>query len=346
MPSPSDAVAAGLTAIDALVRDDGLLDGVSHAVVGCSGGGDSVALVGILCELRPALRLTLVHCDHRARPESASDVEFVQLLASESDLECRVVRFDPLSPTASGSREAHWRKQRRAAFREVLEATGADVVAVGHTLDDQAETVLLNLARGTGVDGLAGMRSYVEHDGMTIVRPLLGTRRSTLRRYARLRGLEWRRDPSNDDLEFGRNRVRAAVLPQLETVAPGATSNIARLAAIASEHVDFIEHEVNRMWSGLAESQADGSLLLHVPGLRELQRPLAVAVLRRAIVAVHGDLKGFGKRHFDGVLDGVLDGEPAALDLPGVRVRLENDTLLLQRLQNRRVAPSRGQEAS
>jgi tRNA(Ile)-lysidine synthetase-like protein len=347
MSREHEAVGADLESIEGLLQATGMLRDARHLIVGCSGGGDSVALAGILRELRPNLRLTLLHCDHGARPESGDDAAFVETLAADWDLECRVVRFQPVDAGAPGSREARWRDQRRTAYREAMEATGADAVALGHTLDDQAETVILNLARGAGLAGMAGMEVRAEHsDGLVLVRPLLGTRRGALRRYAEARGYPWRRDPTNDDLEFSRNRVRAAVMPQLEKIAPGVAASIARLADIAREQLDHLDAEVDALWPNLTGSSPDGALVLRGEVLASVPRPVAMAALRRAIGRVRGDLSGISKEHLDGVLDGVLRGEPAARDLPGVRVRLRSVDLLLQRLENRRVAPSQGLEAS
>ena len=170
MSSQTEAVATQLAAVGGLLREDDLLRDVDHLLVGCSGGGDSVALVDILRELCPHTRLTLVHCDHQARPESAADAEFVADYAASLGLECRIV-MAALPAAATGSREAGWRDLRRAAFRAAIDELGADAVALGHTADDQAETVLLNLARGSGLRGLAAMQPRVDHEGMVVVRP-------------------------------------------------------------------------------------------------------------------------------------------------------------------------------
>lgn len=346
MPSQTQAVASQLAAVDGLLRDDDLLRGVAHLLVGCSGGGDSVTLVDILRQLRPRMRLTLIHCDHQARPESAEDAMFVSEYAASLALDCHIVRA-PLPPSSTGSREAGWRDLRRAAFRAAIDELGADAVALGHTADDQAETVLLNLARGSGLRGLAAMQSRVNHDGLVVVRPLLEMRRRALRDYAHERGLQWRRDASNDDVTFSRNRIRANVIPELEAIAPGAVANIARLAGIVREHERYLDAEAESARSGLELGEDfAGGVAFAAPRLAGLPRPVAMALLRRAFRAVRGHLHGITKEHFDVVLDEVVGGQQSAADIPGIRARLEGEKLRLLPLQGRRLRSSDRQQAS
>jgi tRNA(Ile)-lysidine synthetase-like protein len=338
--------AAELVGSVGTVLDNDLLVGVAHLLVGCSGGGDSVALVGLLRELRPELRLTLVHCDHQARADSGTDAQFVRDLAQRWELPCRVVQA-PLAPGAAGSREAGWRTLRRQAFQAALEQLGADAVALGHTIDDQAETVMLNLGRGAGLRGLAAMRPRADHDGLLILRPLLGIRRQALRAYARERGYAWRRDPSNDDLRFARNRVRATVLPALEAAAPGAVGNIARLAEIAAEYQAFLDAQADAAWPTLElPENFTGGVALAADALVALPRPVAVAVLQRALRGVRGDLRGISKEHLDTVMESVAVGQQPAADLPGTRVIRAGRALRLLPLKNRRLAAAEYGESS
>jgi len=346
MSSQTEAAASQLAAVNRLLRDDDLLRDIDHLLVGCSGGGDSVALVDILRELCPHVRLTLIHCDHQARPESAADAMFVSAYAASLGLECRIV-LAPLPALATGSREAGWRDLRRAAFRSATDELSADAVALGHTADDQAETVLLNLARGSGLRGLAAMQSRIDHDGLVVLRPLLGMRRRALRHYAHERGLEWRRDASNDDVAFSRNRIRASVVPELEAIAPGAVANIARLAGIVREHERYLEASAEAERSKLElDEEFPGGVALTGPRLAALPRPVAMELLRQAFRQVRGHLHGITKEHFDAVLDDVAGGRQSAVDIPGIRARLEGQKLRLLPLQGRHLRGSDSQLAS
>src|SRR5262249_25581042 len=136
--------------------------------------------------------------------------------------------------------EAAARTARLAFFRE-----HGDTVLLGHTADDQAETVVMHLLRGSG--SFAGVRPMSCVDGLRILRPLLGFRRADLRAYCDRRGLQYLDDPSNRDPRFRRNRVRAELLPLMEDIAPGATVAITRLAEVAAADLDAIEHVIDRL---------------------------------------------------------------------------------------------------
>ena len=201
-------------------------------VLGASGGADSTALALLLAELREefALVLHVAHFDHRARPRAAAaDAAFVAELANHIGATLRVGRAD-----APPTNEDDARNSRYDFLRRVARDLGATAIATGHTRDDQAETVLLHLARGSGIAGLAGMRP--ERDG--IVRPLLAIGRSDTVAVCAAARIVPREDPTNRSLRFARNRIRHRVLPELAKLNPEVTSAVARLADAAAVVAD------------------------------------------------------------------------------------------------------------
>ena len=192
-------------------RGDGVLGaaGGHVVVVAVSGGPDSTALLHALSRSARRLRLELVvvHVDHDQRSGSANDARVVAGLAAELGLAHEEVRVSP-----RGGDEEALRSARYAALERVARRVGAGTIALGHTADDQAETVLLHVLRGAGLDGLAAMRV---REGLRF-RPLLGAWRSQVEAYCAARGLDPLHDPTNDDQGFTRNRVRAELLPFLE----------------------------------------------------------------------------------------------------------------------------------
>ena len=201
-------------------------------VLAVSGGTDSTALCLILAGLREEFGLVLhvAHFDHRARPRSAAaDAAFVGELANHIGATLRVGRAD-----APPKGEDDARNARYAFLRRVATDLGATAIATGHTRDDQAETVLLHLTRGTGLAGLAGMRP--ERDG--IVRPLLTLGRADTIAVCAAAGITPREDPTNRSLRFARNRIRHRVLPELAKLNPEISSAIARLADAAAAVAD------------------------------------------------------------------------------------------------------------
>ena len=213
-------------------------DGVAVAV---SGGADSLALLHALRTLagRRGWRLAVVTVDHGLRPGSAADAAFVADHAKGLGLPARVTTLGPedLEPHRRSGPEGAARAARYEALWPAADELGCSWLATGHTLDDQAETVLLQLLRGAGPDGLAGVAVRAGH----LLRPLLGVRRAETRACCVALGLDWREDPTNADDGPLRNRVRQRLLPLLEELRPGATQVLARTAALAADERDWLD---------------------------------------------------------------------------------------------------------
>lgn len=225
-------------------------------LVAVSGGPDSVALLRLLLEIRrPGPGAVIAaHFNHRLRgAEADQDETFVGQLCRELEVPCHVGHPDAeLRAQSTGQGlEATARTARYRFFRETADRLGARFLATGHTADDQAETILHHVLRGTGVAGLAGMRplrrlSYAT----TLVRPMLGIRRDAVLDYLHSRGQPYRVDPSNESRQFTRNRIRHELLPQLvEKFNPNAVEALLRLGRLAAEVDEAIVHWVE----GLAQ---------------------------------------------------------------------------------------------
>lgn len=232
--------------------------------IAVSGGADSVALLRLVLELRDELGIipSVVHLNHKLRgAESDADEQFVRKLAESRALEMIAESRDIKAHATEKklSLEAAAREVRYGFFRTVLQSR-VNRIATAHTLDDQAETVLLKLARGAGTRGLAGIYpkldvSTAASNRQAIVRPLLETRTSLLRSYLADIGQAWREDASNQDLRHTRNRVRHQIIPRLERdVNPAACEVLAETAQIARAEEEFWGSEMSRLlpqvWSG------------------------------------------------------------------------------------------------
>jgi tRNA(Ile)-lysidine synthase len=264
-----------------IVRKQEFIRAGDRVAVAVSGGADSVALLLLLIELRSELGIVLsvAHVNHKLRgAESDKDEEFVTKLAAKQGLELET-RTAPVEQGAGIESAA--RRLRYEYFQELASAGRATRIATAHTLDDQAETVLLRMCRGAGIRGLAGIlpRLKLESEGRAcgeVVRPLLAFRRSELLEYLRARGQDWREDSSNQDLTFLRNRARQRLMPVItEEFGEAAIEHMAELAEIARAEE---EH-----WTklGPAHSSLVADPTLHVEQLLGL--PLAAA--RRTVRA-------------------------------------------------------------
>lgn len=205
-------------------------------LLGLSGGADSVYL--LLRLLDQGETVVAVHVNHGLRGErSDGDELFVRALCAEKGVALRVYRaHPPENPGEGWAREA-----RYAFFRQAAGETGADTIALAHHRDDQAETLLLHLLRGSGLRGLSGMAQESEWDGLRIRRPLLGMGREEIRAELLRRGQSWREDDSNADTRYLRNAIRQEIMPRLEALAPGAARRIASAADLMREDARALE---------------------------------------------------------------------------------------------------------
>ena len=272
----------------AYIREHALLQPGDRVAVAVSGGPDSVALLRLLLELRSELGLVpaVAHFHHGIRgAEADADQEFVAELARAHSLPLHTASTDAPAHAAVHrmSLESAARELRYAWFRKLLEEGEVNRVATGHTLDDQAETVLMRLLRGSGTRGLAGIFPRVEAAGGAIVRPLLSVRRCEIEEYLRGLGQAWREDQSNLDPRHLRNRVRHQLLPQLER------DYNPSLARVLSESAELARAE-EECWSVEVERLLPRVWRAGALDTRELARhPLA---LQRRLLRAAGESLG------------------------------------------------------
>jgi tRNA(Ile)-lysidine synthase len=306
------------------IRKRELIRAGDRVAVAVSGGADSVALLLLLLGLRDELGIVLsvAHVNHKLRgEESDEDERFVADLTRRYDLEL-LVRGAPVERERGAGIEAAARALRYGFFRELARAGRVGKTATAHTLDDQAETVLLRMFRGTGIRGLAGIHPRLvfrderrENEGRVcgeVVRPLLEVRRTELQEFLRARGQEWREDSSNRDPTFLRNRVRLAVLPVLrESFGELAAESLADLAEIARAEEEHWE----RGHSEVRAAKGD----LKLASLLDL--PLAAQ--RRMVrnwLDTNAGARSVSFRVIEDVLGLAAGAAGRTLDLPGGRI--------------------------
>ncbi len=276
------------------IRQHHLLSVQGTVVVGLSGGPDSVAMTHVLHNL--GYRLHLAHLDHGLRPDSRQDVALVQALAIRWSLPLVVEHADVRAyadreglPLEAAAREIRYRFLFRVA-REVQ----AQAVAVAHTQDDQAETILLHLLRGSGLTGLQGMRpkTFLWDSTIPLVRPFLPVSRQDVLAYCRNHALPYREDPSNRDLHFTRNRIRHRLLPLLEQeFNPRIREALARLAYAVQQEMDVLMAEAQQAWEQVVETTGEGYLLWNVNRMRTLPPGLRYHLWRRMVTTLRPGLE-------------------------------------------------------
>jgi tRNA(Ile)-lysidine synthase len=278
-------------------------------LVWVSGGPDSVCLLETLVRVRRLFRIGLAvfHLDHGLRPDSGDDTAYVRRRAAAHGLACHVAT--PTAPPAPGGSVERWaREQRRDAAARVADDIGASRSALGHTMDDRAETVLLALVRGWGLDGLTG----IEPVAGPIVRPLLDVRREDTAAACRSLGLRPRLDPTNTDTTFLRNAIRRDVLPVLASASGrDIVPTLARTSDLLRADAAMLDELASGLGATILE-RAGAGWSLDVEALGELASPIASRVVRHAFAAA-------GIEWNRAAIDGVLD---LAAGRPGRRMDL------------------------
>lgn len=291
-------------------------------LVGVSGGPDSMALLDMLVRLREDVGVDIVaaHFDHGLRPgEDQAETALVEAFAKTSGI-AFVAGKAPQGPPPKGSLEAWAREVRYAFLNRARKESRAQRIAVGHTLDDQAETLLLNLLRGSGPKGLSAMAPTRE--GL-LVRPLLTTQRREILAYLAARKIPSLLDSSNFTQDFLRNRIRAELLPLLAAYQPRIVPRLARTADLLRRDDRYLDARAGEWLTRHGTREGAKGIRLEAALLLDLPEALGLRVVRRALEACRGDLQRIGLVHVEAILGIARGPRPqASLDLPGgTRVR-------------------------
>jgi len=299
-----------LEQVAATISRHSMLAPGARVIVAVSGGPDSVCLFHVLQRLK--LRITgIAHVNHKLRGRaSEEDQRFVAAMAGDAG-----VAFHCASgKLPSGNLEQAARRARREFFHGLIRRGLADHVALGHTRDDQAETVLFRMMRGSGLAGLAGILP-VTAEGL--IRPLLAVSRADVETFLRHHGIRWREDASNREPRFARNRIRNGLLPQLKQEwNPQLAQSLAHLADLAYEEERWWAAEIARLGEQLLV-RTPGSVEVSARELGRLPRAVARRLIRHAIRQVKGSLKAVQFSHIEDILELPESGGKA--DLPGIQ---------------------------
>lgn len=264
----------------------------SRLLVAVSGGCDSIVLLHLLvAEAAPRQwEILVAHVDHALRAESGEDSTWVRASTKELGLRCLVARASHSQEGGAPPRfsEEAARRFRRRALTRLADRVDAHWIVLGHTMDDQAETVLLHLLRGTGLRGLAGMRPSRGR----WLRPLLAVSRREVRAFAQRHALQWREDSTNLDLRFLRNRVRHQLLPLMQAqFQPAIVRILARMAETVRPVQDRLRKEAAAAWSEVLREGPDTMIRLERLQLAAYPEEIVDEVLRRAYARLRGSAR-------------------------------------------------------
>ena len=315
--------------------------GNRSVLVGFSGGMDSSALLHVLGgpggvrERAGGPGLLAAHLDHMLRPDSAEQANFAKTVASSLGIEWFGDRRDVAARARREGRslEEAGRLARLDFFADIAREKGVTTVLLGHTLTDQAETVLLQLARGAGTLGLGAMAPIRgDRRGLVIVRPLLSVSRTGITELVADKGWPFYPDPSNERDEFTRNRIRRQALPLLRKVVnPQVEAALGRAASLLRDDEDWLGEISSRRFREIASVEKRGAATLvrfPVAELAAAHPALARRLIREGLRTVRGNLRRIGAVHIEAVLRLIKAGRGGtSVNLPGAVVRLEQQVL-------------------
>ena len=299
----------------------------NSVLVGVSGGADSVALLRAMVGDAgvPDLRVVVGHVDHGLRGEqSAADSVFVEQLAETLGLEHEVIRVELNGEDSEESA----RRSRYSALEQMAVGHHCEAIVVAHTRDDQVETVLHHLLRGTGLKGLAGMsgRQSLGPD-MLLLRPLLEVGREEIESWLRSLGQSWREDETNSRTRFTRNRIRHELLPVLERdYNPRVREALLRVSRLSTEAVGVIDEAVAGVWDGCVLEQSGSVVRLCGKTLGGIAEPLVRALLMELWCRQGWPRQSMSFAHWQALAELMTDG--TALDLPGGVTARRNGTVV------------------
>ncbi len=288
---------------DTIKKSEMICQGDS-VIVGVSGGADSVCLLSVLKNLQMSmdLKLTAVHIHHGLRGEAADrDRDFVIQLCQTLHVPCECFQTDirEMAQAQHLSEEEAGRLFRYECFEQVRQQKQASKIAVAHHMDDQAETVLLNLFRGSGLKGMAGIPAVRD----VIVRPLLKISRSDIEEYLKKHQIAYRNDATNFETEYTRNRIRLDILPYVtEHINPAAVSHIAETAAIAADICRYIEKQAATIGrTMIRQVSADDYTVLEIDAAVFINQDIAIQreLLRQVMNRLAGGLKDIRAVHIE-----------------------------------------------
>jgi len=295
-----------------------------RVVVAVSGGADSVCLLDMLHEL--GVEILVAHFDHGLRPDDdEAETRFVKSLAASLDLPFETKKASPSMLTGAGPLEERARNARYRFLEEVKEKFSAQKIAVGHNLNDQAETVFMRLLRGSGTSGLAGIPPV--RDG-NIIRPLIEISREEILTYIEQRGIKYLTDPSNFETRFLRNRIRLELLPNLKQIQPRIIELLGQTSEIMRKDDAWMEAESEKWVKRHVRTVSDNEVSVVLSSFTQLPEALRSRAIRHVLRMTGGTLRKISMRHIESI------NRLITADNPQAHINLPND-LIVKRIYDR-----------
>lgn len=326
-----------LEKVESTLKRYNMINEGETVAVGISGGADSVALFLMLCEYQKSVNFTIkaVHINHMIRQEAKDDEEFVKRLCMEKgvSLECFEIDIPSFATKEHLSTEEAGRIARYRAFNSL----NTDKIAVGHHKDDVAETIILNMCRGSGLHGMTGIAPVLDN----IIRPLLHVTRQEIEAYLSKIGQSYKTDQSNFTEDYARNRIRLNILPYLKKeINEGAITHICDMAGDMLELEEYIDSEIERIFDKICfYDKRNKSVKIGRKELSELNPYIARELVLKALELLTPKRKDISRVHVNGILGLLKTLGEKHLDLPyDIEVIASYEDVFIERRKNKEMA--------
>ena len=298
------------------VKKYSMLEKGDTVVVGISGGADSCALLHFLCFLREKydLKILAVHVNHCIRGEEADmDEKFVEDFCRSLSVPCKSVSYD-IKKKAKEWKLTEEEAGREARYKEfqLLAKEHNGKIAVAHNMNDQAETIIMRLCRGSGMKGLGGIAPVRGN----IIRPLIECSRDSIEKYCKKNGIEYRTDSTNHMDIYTRNKIRLNILPLLKEINENAVENMARTSAIIYDEEEYMESVAEKEYKSCLISSNKNEVSFSIEKLSNLHTVIKRRVLRRGIRDIKKDIKDITHKNIDDIVDIMTKGTGKKINLP------------------------------
>ena len=284
------------------IKENNLINKGDVIVVGVSGGPDSITLLTCLNKYKEYLGITVIcaHVNHLIRVDSTEDEQYVENMCEKMGIKCYVKRenIEELAKEQKKGTEEVGRKIRYDFFDEIAKKENANKIAIAHNMNDNAETMLLNIIRGTGMQGLEGIQA--EEYGKYI-RPLINCAREEIEEYCEKNNLQPRIDSTNKENIYKRNIVRNKILPQMKEINPNIVENLSRLSKIIKSENSYIKNEVKNIYNRIATLSL-GKIEIDIHEFQKLELSLKQNLILYAINQIAGSTRNIEKINIDDII--------------------------------------------
>ena len=291
------------------IKKYNLIEEGDKIVIGVSGGPDSITLLNILKELKENNELdikfdiSVAHINHLIRKEATSDEEYVKKYCQNNNIECFIkrVKVEEIAKQEKIGTEEAGRNIRYEFFNEILKKTNSNKIAIAHNKNDNAETILMNLLRGSGSKGLKGIEAKRDN----IIRPLIECNRLEIEEYCEKNNLKPRIDKTNEENIYTRNKIRNLLIPYIEKeFNPNIIETLDRLSKVIKEENDYLEKTVKETYKEILveEDKKNKQIILDLKKFNNLEKVIKNRIVLYTINKLFGNNKGIEKKHIDDII--------------------------------------------